>query len=58
MMKNKDYKTPEIKVVKLNTSHTLLAGSITESTGSATNMDSGSFGSRRGGSFWDDDDEE
>ena len=57
-MKNKDYKTPEIKVVKLNMSHTLLAGSISESIDSATGMSSGSFGSRRGGGLWDDDDDE
>ena len=57
-MKRKDYTKPEVQVFILKMSHTLLAGSITESTGSATNMDSGSFGSRGKSGFWDDDDDE
>ena len=49
--------TPEIQVVKLKMSQCLLAGSITESTSSAAEMNSGSFGAK-GSSFWSDEEEE
>ena len=59
MMKRTDYKRPEVVVVNLKMSGTLLAGSITESTdsGGYTEMSEGSFDARRTGSFWDDGDE-
>lgn len=56
-MKKKEYLTPEIQVVKLKMSQCLLAGSITESTSSAAEMSSGSFGAK-GSSFWSDEEEE
>lgn len=59
-MKNKDYKTPEIKVVKLKLSHTLLTISgdtYNQTTSGVETVTNTSFGSRRGGSLWDDDED-
>ena len=57
-MKRKDYTKPEVVVVNLKMGHALLAGSINESTDSAAEMGTGSFGARGTGSLWDDDDDE
>ena len=59
-MKKNNYKTPETKVVYLKMSHTLLTISgdtYNQSTSNATEQTGGSFGSRRGGGFWEDDEE-
>ena len=42
----KKYFTPDMEVVKINAQQQLLAGSITESIGSAEEMGSGALGSR------------
>ena len=55
-MKRKDYKTPEVRVVNLNMSHTLLTTS-TQSLSGAEHQSTGNFGARGNNSFWDDDEE-
>lgn len=54
----KEYKTPEVQVVNIKTEAHLLAGSDTynQSTSVGT-QDGGSFGSRQGRNFWDDEEE-
>ena len=51
------YQHPDIQVIEIGQTSTLLAGSTTESTGSAANMNSGSFGARKF-DIWDDDEED
>ena len=42
---------------ELKMSQHLMAGSVTENTGSAQEMGSGSFGARQMNGFWDDEEE-
>ncbi len=61
-MNKKQYMTPDTKVMNISTAYTILAGSIgtngdnLEINGYGSSS-SGSADSRRGGSFWDDDEE-
>ena len=57
-MKRKNYTKPEVVVVKLKMSHTLLAGSPTGDTTSATTQKGGTLNARGTSGFWDDDDDE
>lgn len=56
-MKKQNYIVPVVSMVNVNMQHTLLAGSIGVSS---TEYDSGTNGPirSRGGSFWDDEDDE
>ena len=53
----KIYFTPDTKVVKVRTNH-IMAGSLTGTLKKDEVIDSSNgFGSRRGGGFWEDDEE-
>ena len=54
-MKRKDYTKPEVQVVNLKMSHTLLSSSPTYETTGATTKSGGSFGARSFNGSWDDD---
>ena len=56
MMKRKDYTKPEVHVVNLKMSHTLLT--VSGATGSAETLTDGKLNARGSSGFWDDDDDE
>ncbi|MBO5591593.1 MAG: hypothetical protein J5913_01325 [Prevotella sp.] len=53
----KKYVSPHAIVYELEMSQYLMAGSVTESTSTAVEMESGSFGARQMNSLWDDEEE-
>ena len=53
----KKYVSPHTVVYELKMSQHLMAGSVTENTSSAGEMNSGSFGARQMNSFWDDEED-
>lgn len=53
----KKYVSPHTMVYELEMSQHLMAGSVTESTSTVEEMESGSFGARQMNSLWDDEEE-